>query len=280
MKNKLLLLASLFLLGIHANATIVWTNLIPHQTTLANGSGATFDVDLDNNATIDYRFTLIYITGSSGSAGFVIAQAGQVGTSNFVSIDTVGGVLDARAFASGNSIDSSSIVWHSMASSNPNLLSSLSGFTSGYWTGNSDWYLGVKFLIGSNYHYGWIKMSINPNTMDVTLKEYAYENVANTAILAGAKGPSSVNNLTDVAAIKVKNNTLNNTITFSCSNTYDQITTMNIVDMQGRIVKMLKPNDISSGEIVLNTQNLSSGIYMYTLKINDMHFSTGKLFIE
>jgi len=57
-----------------------------------------------------------------------------------------------------------------------------------------DRYLGMKFDLGGNIYYGWVRVEVIQNGLDpwgdpayeVIYKDYAYEDVANTAILAGA----------------------------------------------------------------------------------------------
>jgi hypothetical protein len=49
-----------------------------------------------------------------------------------------------------------------------------------------DKYIGVKFTISGNTHYGWILASFS--NLTVTIKEYAYEGIPNTAINAGDTG--------------------------------------------------------------------------------------------
>jgi hypothetical protein len=69
--------------------------------------------------------------------------------------------------------------------------------TSGYslvgqWGANKGpHYLGVKFLINGQTHYGWIRMSVtrhnhHAQTLNGTITEFAYETTANKAITAGA----------------------------------------------------------------------------------------------
>ena len=45
-------------------------------------------------------------------------------------------------------------------------------------------YLGLKFLIGANVHYGWADISVNPD-YSVTLHSFAYESCADQSIDAG-----------------------------------------------------------------------------------------------
>jgi hypothetical protein len=66
-------------------------------------------------------------------------------------------------------------------------------FVSGPWQRETDKYLGVRFNIKGQTHYGWARFSVKFNgyvKVTVTLTGYAYETQANTAILAGDKGPT------------------------------------------------------------------------------------------
>ena len=54
---------------------------------------------------------------------------------------------------------------------------------SGAWINAENRYLGVKFQINGETHYGWVRMTVNCN--DGTITGYAYETVANRPIDAG-----------------------------------------------------------------------------------------------
>ncbi len=62
----------------------------------------------------------------------------------------------------------------------------------GDWGGNlKDHYLGVSFSIDGQTHYGWVRLTVTTNPkldeppISATITAYAYETVANKAILAG-----------------------------------------------------------------------------------------------
>ena len=62
----------------------------------------------------------------------------------------------------------------------------------GKWVPNTQHYLGVKFLINGQTHYGWIQMSVTTtDEFGGTVTEYAYETVANKKIGAGATSDAS-----------------------------------------------------------------------------------------
>ena len=60
----------------------------------------------------------------------------------------------------------------------------------GPWTGNpQSGYLGVRFLINGQTHYGWVRLMVDtaiPRKTKATVVAYAYETTANKPILAGA----------------------------------------------------------------------------------------------
>jgi hypothetical protein len=58
----------------------------------------------------------------------------------------------------------------------------------GNWGGNrSNTYLGVRFLISGETHYGWVRLTVTTgsNGLAATITSYAYETVANKRISAG-----------------------------------------------------------------------------------------------
>ncbi len=65
-------------------------------------------------------------------------------------------------------------------------------YSRGYWAGNlKNRYLGVRFQLNGQTHYGWIRLTVTTNvksgkpSLTATITGYAYETVANKAIKAG-----------------------------------------------------------------------------------------------
>jgi hypothetical protein len=70
---------------------------------------------------------------------------------------------------------------------------SFSNFT-GPWAGVTNRYLGFKFLIDGQVHYGWARMSVS-NIHNAVLTGYAYETIPNKTILEGhTSGPEAADN--------------------------------------------------------------------------------------
>ncbi len=74
------------------------------------------------------------------------------------------------------------------------LLGGLSYYESepmGLWPGEGEHYIGVRFKIGENIHYGWIRLSVPDDCQSFTVMDYAYEDVPGKSIKAGQKDYSS-----------------------------------------------------------------------------------------
>jgi len=73
-------------------------------------------------------------------------------------------------------------------------LNTNSSYSYGNWGGtNTDKYIGVKFDESGSTYYGWIRVDADlststPSTWSITIKDYAYQSIADSSILAGDKG--------------------------------------------------------------------------------------------
>jgi hypothetical protein len=68
----------------------------------------------------------------------------------------------------------------------PNFLATSSG-SYGEWNAFGRGYVGLRFQIGPNTHYGWAEISVNPNYTS-TLHRWAYEDVPNTGLSTPSGG--------------------------------------------------------------------------------------------
>ena len=74
----------------------------------------------------------------------------------------------------------------------------------GPWQQLTDSYLGLRFQIGSQQHYGWARLDVDIVFPYFTIKDYAYEATPNTSILAGAGIPTTICNVpTGLSTINV-----------------------------------------------------------------------------
>lgn len=63
------------------------------------------------------------------------------------------------------------------------------GNVSGYWANATKRYLGFRFRINNEFHYGWARLNVRVDGKNITarLTGYAYETVANKRIRAGQR---------------------------------------------------------------------------------------------
>ena len=64
--------------------------------------------------------------------------------------------------------------------------------TGGDFTPGQEGIIGLKFKIGSDTHYGWARVEVTDSLDILSIKDYAYQATADTAILAGDIGSGFV----------------------------------------------------------------------------------------
>ena len=142
-----------------AEGEVIYTDI----TDTVASNGIDFELDFDGDS---YRDVLVRIV--SGSQVRTYADTGVILT------DTDGGIHNSyyvRGFELGEVLDSSAPV-----ETGPNIASA------GHFSG-SEKFLGVQFSFGGETHYGWVGLEVSGATG--IIRDYAYESLANTAILAG-----------------------------------------------------------------------------------------------
>jgi len=170
-------------------------NATVHHTDLGAGvvldaDGETLDIDFDGGGS---EFTIFFGTVSYRvNVDFGSANASWRGGNGF----GTGGTAAAGAVALdfGNNVNSGA-QWghesiHETTSTYGNMAfdTSWGTGTGGSFLGTSGKYLGVRFDISGNTHYGWIQVNVPGGTFptSATITGYAYEDIADKQITAGA----------------------------------------------------------------------------------------------
>ena len=174
-----------------AQGTIVFVtppNPVYYAAGVTDGS---YNLDLDGNGTTDLvlGFDLIkaYLTPQSGNSIIVIRSQTDVGPAT-----------DAAPLNRGDSISANPsslnpvLAWYDphLDTSGLALLGGQAVFDgqlvySGYWSG-VDGFVGLRFLIGGETHYGWMEINNYSGVAAGQLLGWAYETRPDTPILAGA----------------------------------------------------------------------------------------------
>jgi hypothetical protein len=169
--------ASLLASSSSAQAKVVYT---PANARLYDN---TFPVDLNNDGTADLNLIASFQVESFYRTELHVRPA----TGNAL----VGGAGDAAALTWGTRIGFKAPFSPSTLFMASRARCHSSYCYAGPWAYEQGRYLGVKFLIDGQIHYGWVRLSVE--RLPATLTGYAYETIPNKPILAGqTSGPMSV----------------------------------------------------------------------------------------
>src|SRR5271165_2866192 len=163
-----------------AEAKIVYT---PANQVLDFSTQKQIPLDLNNDGIPD-----LYFTG--GNIGYSDYVAAGPGAGNGI----VGAPGSAAALAWGTRIgpkDQFEVTPELMELQDCKTFCS----TQGPWAGKYNRFLGVKFAIGVQTHYGWVNLNMKKRT----ITGYAYETVPNQPIMAGEKSGPTVAHASDPA---------------------------------------------------------------------------------
>lgn len=162
-----------------ADAQVVYTDVNP-DTVINNFQ--TYLLDIDNNGQPEMNMEVIRYPGGD--------QMIRLG------VQPVNGILGSLyqanyplpfALDNGDSVSATTPGWQSGSiNGGVQYLAVLYGSqTFGNWTGVNDKYLGVRFRIGQNTHYGWARLSVAATGDTLTIKDYAYQAIPDLGITAG-----------------------------------------------------------------------------------------------
>jgi hypothetical protein len=157
------------------------------------GDGASFNLDLTGDKTVD-----LTIANKRHSH---CTTDGFCSTSQYLNVKMAGtnqvvyNVYGAVAMKPGMQIGPRN-VWRGGVQHMASILAGFgTGGVGGSWVNVNSRYLGVKFDIKGQTHFGWARLNVQiqlPLTITATLTGYAYETIANKAITAGqTKGPKT-----------------------------------------------------------------------------------------
>jgi hypothetical protein len=211
--KKLILSSGISLtLSTLAIGQVNYTAVSPAVTLTASYASESYTIDFDNNGVIDVIITAdkedvnpngffltltgcaIFTPGDSEVAGYPkpLGDETILLADSISNLETIGPDLDfvsssTPALFPGIGL---SIIGHVTGTS-----TALS--TDGEFIGKQK-YIGAKFMIGSEIHYGWVLVNCAANFETVTILGYAYEGSADTPIIAGDMGSAGVVNVEEV----------------------------------------------------------------------------------
>jgi len=251
-------LAGTLVVGGVADAQVNYTDVNPDANVT---TGNSYNLDLNNDATVDFVFQLNAGTYNAGTFNiyydYAIIAPGAAG--NAIDTASAGGPMNHAL----NDPISSALLWD--ATSAYQLLGlaldpPFNTYNTGNFLGTGDGYIGLKFMIGTNTHYGWVRVNLAADALSMLVKDYGYDATPNTQILAGAQPTAVVEN--SINTVQIFSNA--NGINVNMNNATVEGTIL-ITDVLGHEVANVA---VSSSSQVVSMDNATAGIYFVTVYQN------------
>jgi hypothetical protein len=248
-------LLTLFVFSISLYSQIIYTD-IPDAT-----PNVTYPLDLNNDTIVDFL-----IQFDLGDKVMCKPQNNNAYSGNFAS-----GLHLPWALSASNSICDSLATWYD--SNNPGTMAW--GTSIGYWVGETNKYLALKLIVGSNTYYGWARIDLLATSTSFTIKDYAYESTPNACIQSGqtilGTNENSNKNIFSIFPNPFISSTTIQTIG-SLKNA-----TLIIYNSYGQTLKQVK--NISGQTVSLSRDKLPSGLYFIRLTEENKIIAVEKLII-
>ncbi len=250
-KPKLLYAILAIVFTYNVNAQIVYTDINPDSTFKSGGS-----IDFNNDGTTElstrngsyFDGPFYFLPNGNATSGWDIPKSLSANT-------VIGTTSNWDQYASDCSMDS----W---GAGTPFPL-------------NQDAFMGIKFTVSGNTHYGWVRIMWDGTNF--IYKDFAYESTAKRAIKAGDTGSTTgVNNIEENKNINIYPNPAKDRIIIN-NNTLSINSKIIIINSLGEIVKEMA--DLKNTKS-LDVSTLKAGIYTITIFENDEIIGYNKLMIE
>lgn len=166
-----------------AEAQIIYTDVNPDQTYSCNASPCShsYNLDLNNDSVIDFTIRESYTIQTCFPSGTYSRKS--------VTASATGSNKLMTSMLNLNEVIGSNLVFSSSSGTLRSINFSLHycAGSSGVWTNSTDHYLPLRLSVNSNIYYGWVRLNVAVTgpLLYFTVKDYAYNAVANASILAG-----------------------------------------------------------------------------------------------
>ncbi len=263
-----------------ANAQIVYTDVNPDLTITQSDTGSvSHDIDINNDGTTDATISEAWIEGYSPQTGFYTVKRVDVGCfGGSQLLMYYDGLPLAKPLSNTAIIDSARQSWSDLPFGAILVVNGSGAFgSSGDWSDTTGRYLGIRFLEGGDWLYGWVRVFVAQDSISFTIRDYAYNSIPKQPILAGQGQPNfgtTENSFT--STINLFPNPATSHVTIDLGN-YNQKVEVTITDVTRKI--MYSTSASETQKIEVNTTDFKAGIYV--VQIQAAEFSaTKKLVVE
>lgn len=262
-----------------ATGQVVYTDINPDEV-LSIGGTTQYQLNLDGDAATDMIFLMQSGTGVTGSlygipytatyAGGAAAFGTSAATTNGWLGNTSSGpfavpmssmISSGAAFVQAQGTLGAYITAYLGAPYNMTVNTNAGNFI------GAEGFVGIRFDISGQTHYGWARVEVAPNGQSMTIKDYAYESTPGLPIAAGNIGSTDINEHSIENLISFYNNR-NNKITIKNNGVTNAF--ISVVALDGKLISNKKLNN-KIEELDLST--LSNGIYIINITADEGNIS-------
>ena len=144
------------------------------------------ELDIDKDGAKDFTVIMKYqYKERLGNNNYVYMYASKIQNEVLAHLGSVEGYF-LNELTTSDSISPTSTIWIPEASAATYWTQSRISINEGI-AGKGNSIIGLRFLIGADLHYGWLKLNVSSDYRTITIIEAAYDKRPNTSILAGAK---------------------------------------------------------------------------------------------
>jgi Secretion system C-terminal sorting domain len=285
LKSYSALTGSLLAAAAAADGQIIYTDINPDIT--LNTDGAAYNLDLNNDGVSDYK--IFVRLGAKGKGALMLPNY----TSSIKQYNAIGGSLQKNAFngyygnpyaysldkkigPSGKFFDFRDLLFQYKGHTYffyANLAYTYSGNNYGNWFNASDMYMPLRVTTKDGNFYGWLRCDVSSNGRSITLKDYAYNSVADSALLAGEGVVTGIKNISDAHIKAFAHDRVLNVL---IQNEPVNHASLELRNMLGEVVKK---QEISAATTRTDISDLATGIYEATIE-NNGKFFTAKISVQ
>jgi hypothetical protein len=141
-------------------------------------------LDLDGDAVIDFQFGVTLFANQLGDHYQYVVSSSRANRALLMEEEAIPLESD---FEIGENSEQNDLVWDISAGKLITKLQRETGAPSwdGTWSNIPDGIVGIRFFIGQNLHYGWIKIGNDQYSNRMSVLEYAYQSVPGKSIRSG-----------------------------------------------------------------------------------------------
>ncbi|MCB9170034.1 MAG: T9SS type A sorting domain-containing protein [Flavobacteriales bacterium] len=252
--------AAFLAMGASADGQIVYTDVDP-DSVLTNEQ---MEIDFDMDGNVDVVIGQVHVSTSGGLVYDLGIVAGNVlgGTTNgfvYPSVVPNGSPIGPTDPGWQNSVSTGYLAWNAVLSSNV--------YQGGDWVGQFG-YLGCRFTnTNGDTLYAWVYLQVGGSAQQVTVIDYAYEQIPGMAIAAGDMGTVGVGQRPSPLGVRFYPNPVRDIAEITFPSGTDGEATVRVMNSMGQVLvqKDLSVN-ATSGTFQLDLSDLPAGTYFMTVR--------------